>query len=52
MTNFCELEAIIDYRFNNINHLRLALTHSSYANEKHMSKTSYNERNSEEMEYE
>ena len=44
MTNFSELESIIGYTFNNKNHLRLALTHSSYANEKGMARTSYNER--------
>lgn len=44
MTNFNELESIIGYTFNNKNHLRLALTHSSYANEKGMARTSYNER--------
>lgn len=44
MTDLSEFESIIEYTFNNKNHLRLALTHSSYANEKHMSKTAYNER--------
>lgn len=37
-------EDAIEYRFSNINYLRLALTHSSYANEKGMKKTAYNER--------
>lgn len=44
MTDLTELESIIEYTFNNKNYLRLALTHSSYANEKHMAKTAYNER--------
>lgn len=39
-----ELENKIDYHFKNKNFLRLALTHSSYANEHHMKKTAYNER--------
>lgn len=44
MNNINKLESIIGYTFNNKNHIRLALTHSSYANEKHMAKTAYNER--------
>lgn len=44
MTDLTELESIIEYTFNNKNYLRLALTHSSYANEKHMANTAYNER--------
>lgn len=44
MKEFTELESTIDYKFNNKNHLRLALTHSSYANEKHMAANAYNER--------
>ena len=39
-----ELENKIDYHFKNKNFLRLALTHSSYANEHHMKKTAYYER--------
>lgn len=34
----------INYRFKNINYLRLALTHSSYANENELKKGFYNER--------
>lgn len=41
---FEELESVIGYSFNNTNYVRLAMTHSSYANEKHMSKNAYNER--------
>lgn len=44
MNRLDELQDIIDYRFNNINNLRLALTHSSYANEKGMAKNFFNER--------
>lgn len=44
MYNLDELENTIDYVFKNKNFLKLALTHSSYANEKGMAKTSYNER--------
>ena len=33
MTNLCELEELIGYKFNNIKLLEEALTHSSYANE-------------------
>lgn len=43
-SNYEELEEIIGYMFNNSNYARLALTHSSYANEKHMAKNAYNER--------
>ena len=39
-----ELQERIGYRFKKKNLLRQALTHSSYANEKHMSKLSDNER--------
>ena len=44
MADLKEFQARIGYEFNNINLLRLALTHSSYANEKHMKKLSDNER--------
>ena len=39
-----EFEEIIGYRFQNISLLRQALTHSSYANEKHFRKNMDNER--------
>lgn len=39
-----ELEAVLGYKFKNQAHLRLALTHSSYANEIRDRKTEYNER--------
>lgn len=39
-----EFESMITYLFQNENLLRQALTHSSYANEKHMKKLSDNER--------
>lgn len=32
-TNFCELEEKLGYKFKNIEHLKTALTHSSYSNE-------------------
>lgn len=32
-TNLCELQAKLGYKFNNIEHLKTALTHSSYSNE-------------------
>ena len=44
MSKIQELEEKIGYRFQNRNLLRQALTHSSYANEKHMKKHSDNER--------
>ena len=44
MNNRTELENIIGYTFNNKNQLRLALTHSSYANENGMGKYAHNER--------
>ncbi len=44
MVNFSELEEKIGYRFVQKNLLRQALTHSSYANEKHMKRFSDNER--------
>ena len=43
MADLKEFQARIGYEFNNINLLRQALTHSSYANEKHMKKLSDNE---------
>lgn len=36
--NFCEFENIIGYKFNDITLLETALTHSSYANEKQLSR--------------
>jgi len=39
-----DLEERIGYRFNNIKMLRNAMTHSSYANERHMGKLACNER--------
>ena len=36
MADLKEFQARIGYQFKNINLLRQALTHSSYANEKHM----------------
>lgn len=39
-----ELEATIDYHFEDKSLLKLALTHSSYANEHHMKRTENNER--------
>ena len=44
MANFLELQDKIGYEFKQEKLLRQALTHSSYANEKHMSKLSDNER--------
>ena len=44
MADLKEFQARIGYEFNNINLLRQALTHSSYANEKQMKKLSDNER--------
>lgn len=39
-----ELEAMIGYQFHDVKLLKLALTHSSYANEHHMKRTENNER--------
>ena len=44
MQAFNELEEAINYKFKNKNLLRLALTHSSYANEHNMRNVSCNER--------
>jgi ribonuclease-3 len=44
MSKLNEFEERIGYRFKNLGLLRQALTHSSYANEKHMKKLSDNER--------
>jgi len=44
MKNISDFEDIIGYKFNNKNYLRLALTHSSYANEKGNNKEIFNER--------
>ena len=44
MADYIELQEKIGYHFNNRQLLRQALTHSSYANEKHMRKLSDNER--------
>lgn len=44
MSKLAELEEIIGYTFKQEGLLRQALTHSSYANEKHMKKLSDNER--------
>lgn len=44
MKKLNELEAIIGYTFQDQSHLRLALTHSSYANELRGQKAEYNER--------
>ena len=44
MSNRREFQQKIGYQFENENLLRQALTHSSYANEKHMKKLSDNER--------
>jgi len=44
MRKLNELEKVLDYRFKNPAHLRLALTHSSYANELRSHKAEYNER--------
>ncbi len=44
MNDRTELESIIGYTFNNKNNMRLALTHSSYANEHGMGKYAHNER--------
>ena len=44
MSKLTELEEKIGYRFREQGLLRQALTHSSFANEKHMKKLSDNER--------
>jgi len=44
MKNISDFEDIIGYKFNNKNYLRLALTHSSYDNEKGNNKEIFNER--------
>ena len=44
MSNLTELEEVIGYEFKQKGLLRQALTHSSFANEKHMKKLSDNER--------
>lgn len=44
MADFTELEKVIGYEFRQKGLLRQALTHSSFANEKHMKKLSDNER--------
>ena len=44
MPDLEEFQRIIGYRFKNQNLLKQALTHSSYANERHMKKLSDNER--------
>lgn len=44
MSNLAELQEVIGYRFKQEGLLRQALTHSSFANEKHMKKLSDNER--------
>ena len=44
MKTIQELQMAIGYEFKNESLLRQALTHSSYANEKHMKKLSDNER--------
>ena len=44
MSKIQELEKKIGYQFQNPQLLRQALTHSSYANEKHLKKHSDNER--------
>ena len=42
--NFDDIQRKIDYRFNNISLLNMAMTHSSYANDHKMKKTNSNER--------
>ena len=42
--NLKQFESIIEYKFNNIDLLKKAFTHSSYANEKHIEKFDNNER--------
>lgn len=44
MKTIKEFQEVIGYEFENESLLRQALTHSSYANEKHMKKLSDNER--------
>jgi len=39
-----QLESVIDYKFNNIDLLKTALTHSSFSNEHKYMNLSYNER--------
>jgi len=44
MTQLKEFQEIIGYKFTNENHLRVALTHSSYANESKSKHAQFNER--------
>ena len=44
MSNLKTLEDRIDYHFNDLNQLRKAMTHTSYANEKKLGRTGSNER--------
>lgn len=44
MSNWKDFQNVISYRFGSEGLLRQALTHSSYANERHMRKLSDNER--------
>jgi len=44
MNSLKEFQEVIGYKFTNIEHLKVALTHSSYANENRLKNVPFNER--------